>query len=127
PLVSLAHADASLDAAPGHPDGEAVGIVVAAVAALGEGGAPELSRPDHEGRFEQTGALEIPDQRGDGLVDCQAVFGMAVEKFAVLVPAIAVAARAGQFDEAHPALDETAGEETLPAEGLRVVVVRLEA
>ena len=47
-VVGRAVADAALDAAAGHPDREAVGIVIAAVAALAHRRAAELAAPDHQ-------------------------------------------------------------------------------
>src|SRR5690606_26089722 len=76
---------------------------------------------------EQAAATEVLDERGDGLVDGLAILAMAVEEIAVLVPAVAVAAGAGQLDEAHPALDEAAGEEALQTEDLGVLEIRVEA
>ena len=57
-LVGLAELEAAFDAASGHHDGKAVGVVVAAEdfalgrTAFTEGGASELSTPDDEGVFE---------------------------------------------------------------------------
>jgi hypothetical protein len=45
-LIGLAVAESLLDAAAGHPHGEAGGIVVAAVTVLAAGGAAELAAPD---------------------------------------------------------------------------------
>src|SRR5215468_10927327 len=42
---------ATLDAAAGQQGGEAVGVVVAAVGALGHRRAAELAAPDHQGRI----------------------------------------------------------------------------
>ena len=47
-LVGGAVGQAAFDAAAGHPHGEAVGIVIAAVAALGDRRAAEFAAPDHE-------------------------------------------------------------------------------
>ncbi len=44
---------AGLDAAAGHPDGETVGVVIAAIGSLGEGRATELAGPDDKGAVEQ--------------------------------------------------------------------------
>lgn len=43
---------AAFEAAAGHEDGEAVGVVVASGAALGEGGASEFAGPDDDGFVE---------------------------------------------------------------------------
>src|SRR5690606_1732191 len=106
--------------------GEAEGVVVATVLALGKGRAAELARPDHEGGVEQSTAAQVLDERGDRLVDGQAVLGVPLVELAVLVPAIPVAAGTGQFDKADPALDEAAGQETLQTKGSGIGVVGLE-
>ena len=43
----------AFDAAAGHPDGEAVGVVVATITALSEGCAAEFTSPDDEGGVEE--------------------------------------------------------------------------
>ena len=43
----------AFDTAACHPDGEAVGVVVAAITALSEGGATEFASPDDEGGVEE--------------------------------------------------------------------------
>ena len=64
-LVGRAVDDAALDAAPRHPDREAVVVVVAAVAPLGVRRAAELGRPDDERVREQPAApLEIDQEPG---------------------------------------------------------------
>ena len=60
-LVGFAVGDAAFDAAAGHPDGEAVGVVVASVAALGAGGSAELGGPDDEGFVEQAALFQVFD------------------------------------------------------------------
>ena len=67
-------ADAPLDAAAGHPEGEAVGVVVAAeerraAARLVHRGAAELAAPDHERLVEQPAPLQVLEQGRDRLVD----------------------------------------------------------
>ena len=52
-VIGAAVGVAAFDAAAGHPDAEAVGIVIAAVAALREGRAAELTGPDDERGIEQ--------------------------------------------------------------------------
>ena len=68
-LVGGAVDDAALDAAAGHPDREAVGMVVAAVAALRAGRAAELGGPDHDRLVEQPALLQVLEQPGDRPVD----------------------------------------------------------
>ena len=56
---------AALDAAAGEPDAEAIGVVVAAVLALGARGPAELATPDDERLVEQPALLQIGEQAGD--------------------------------------------------------------
>src|SRR5215471_17910508 len=66
---------AALDAATGHPDAEAVGVVVAAAAnaavgvTVGHGGASEFAAPNHQGAIQQAARFEVGEQPGDGLID----------------------------------------------------------
>src|SRR5207248_287381 len=57
-FVRGAVAGPALEAAAGHEHGEAVRVVVAAVAAFGDGGAAELAAPDDGGFVEQAPAFE---------------------------------------------------------------------
>src|SRR5204863_2299163 len=58
-LIGAAMNYAALDAAAGHPDGEAIGVVVAPVGALAAGGTSEFGGPDDEGVVEHAAALEV--------------------------------------------------------------------
>ena len=53
-FVGAANDGASFDSTAGHPDGESIGIVVAAVHALGDRQAAEFAVPDDEGGIEET-------------------------------------------------------------------------
>ena len=64
-VVGRAVGLAALDAAAGEPDGEAVGVVVAAVLALGAGRPAELAAPDDQGLLEQAALLQVGEQAGD--------------------------------------------------------------
>src|SRR6476646_1659390 len=63
---------ASLDASARHPDGEAVGIVVAAFratrTAIRHGAPAEFSAPDYQRGIEQTAGLEVRKQSGNTFV-----------------------------------------------------------
>ena len=52
--------------------------MVAAVGALGEGGAAELAGEDDQGFVEQAAGFEVLEQAGDGLIDGEGVFGVAL-------------------------------------------------
>ncbi len=56
---------AGLDAAAGHPAGETLGVVVAAVAALGVVDAAEFPAPDDQGVFHQAALFQV----GEGLAN----------------------------------------------------------
>ena len=63
-----------LDAAAGHPHGEAARMVVAAVVVLREpalavDGAAKLAAPDDERVVEQAALLEVLDEAVAGLID----------------------------------------------------------
>jgi len=85
-LVGRAVGDAPLDATAGHPDREAEGMMVAAVASLRARGAAKLGRPDHDRVVEQTTLLEVGQEPGDRLVDLGTLRGMVLPQAAVGVP-----------------------------------------
>ena len=61
-LVGRAVDDAALQAAAGHPDGEAEDVMVAAVGTLRTGRATEFGGEDHECFIEQPAAIEVLQQ-----------------------------------------------------------------
>ena len=126
-LVGGAIHGAALHAAAGHPEAEAEGIVIASVAALREGGAAEFAHPHDQRAVEQPAAFEIAQQGGDGFVDGFGVFLVTALEAAVLIPAIAVAAGAGQLNKAHAALDKAPGNQAVAAKGGRVAERIVEA
>ena len=68
-FVGGAVGDACFEATAGHPDGEAVDMVIATIGALGAWGATELGGEDHEGIFEEAALGEVLEEASDGLVD----------------------------------------------------------
>ena len=132
-LIRLAVDRAALHSAAGEPDTEAEGIVVTAVTALGKGCAAELSGPDNESLIEESALFQIPEQPGDGLIDLLGHVPVSFFETAVLVPGVGSLAsagslgKAGEFDEADAALNETAGEKSLMSIGARHGVFGLEA
>src|SRR5579863_6142482 len=58
----------AFEAAAGHEHGEAIGIVVAAVAAFGDGGAPELAAPNDGGLVQEAATFEIANEGGGSAV-----------------------------------------------------------
>src|SRR5262249_55546955 len=116
-LVGAAVDGAPLDAPAGEPDGEAEGVVVPAVAPLGERGAAELAGPDDQGGVEQAAALEVGEQGADGLVDGAGGVLVPLLEGAGLVPAVGAAdGGAGQLEEPHAPLDQAAGQQALAGE-----------
>ena len=95
----------ALHASAGEPEGKAEGIMIAAVGALGEGRAPEFSRPQDQCLVQQTARLQVTEQAGDGLVHGAGIVFMTRLQTAMLIPAVGAAGcRAGEFNEPHAAL-----------------------
>lgn len=126
PVVGCSVANPRLDAAAGHPGGKAEGVVIAPVSALGEGSASEFAGPDDERFVEKAEFFQIGDQGGDRLIDGFAVFTVTIDEIVVLVPAIAIAAGAGEFNEADAALHKASGEETLAAKSFGLIEIGLQ-
>lgn len=107
---------AAFDTPASHPHGKAKWVMIASVTSLSKRRASELAGPDHECLVEESALFEVCQECGDGLVDGASVFGVAIDKIGVLVPAIAVAGRAGEFDKTDTAFDKAAGEQTFAGE-----------
>src|SRR5204863_3542931 len=100
------------DAAAGHPDGEALGMMVAAVVvarqiALAVNSPSELAAPYDQRLVEQAALLEVADQAVARVIDVAALQRQVARDVAVLVPAAME-----DLHEAHAALDQTPGQET---------------
>src|SRR5258706_15625709 len=105
---------AALHAAAGEPDRVAAGGMVAAffiAAAFGAGSSAEFAGPEDQSAVEQATLLQIHQQSGDGLIGLARQRRVISEKIGVGVPK-----GEAKLDEAHAALDEGAGEETVGAE-----------
>src|SRR6185295_14830720 len=89
---------AAFDAAAGHPDAEAVWIVVAAVGAFAHGHAAEFAAPNDKGGVEEAAGFEVGEKSGDGEIAGGAKFGVVAFDIAVAIPAVGVAAV--ELDEA---------------------------
>jgi hypothetical protein len=113
---------AGLDAAAGHEDGEAEGVMVAAVGGLGAGGAAELGGPDNQRFIEKPALLQVLEQAGDGLVDLHGEVGVVLLEILVGVPGVAGAAVI-DLHEADAAFREPASGEADLAEGLGDLLV----
>ncbi len=103
---------AALDAATGHDDGEGLGVVVAAgvvVAVFIFGGfAAKLTAPNDEGAVEEAALFEVGEKGGERAVDLTGLGGEFLVEVLVVVPAVVP-----DLDDAHAALNETAGDEEL--------------
>ena len=64
-IVGLAHDDTRPDASAGHPHGEAIRIMVAAVTLFRHGCTAKLAPPDDQGLIEQAPTLQIFEQARD--------------------------------------------------------------
>ena len=85
--------DARPDAAAGHPDAEAVRVVVATVSgagALRHWRSAKLAAPDHKRLIEQAALFQVGDQRRDRAIDRAAALGMLLGDLAVRIPALLV-------------------------------------
>ena len=107
---------ATLDAAAGQPDAEAVGMVIAAVAVLGARRAAELAAPEDERRVEQAALRQVGQQAGGGQIGLLAAGARLRGVVAVRVPRLA-----GHEDlhEADAALDQAPGHEAASGVGAR--------
>ena len=125
-LIRGAEGHAAPDTTTRHPDGIAMGVVIATVGSLGERRAAEFTGPDDQGLVEHSPHAEILEQRGDRLIDRMRVLLVAGLEGVVLVPSVGTHARAGEFDEANASFDESPCEQTLPAVDPRPVVRRVQ-
>ena len=110
-VVGFAVGVTGLHAAPGHPDGEATGVVVSAVGGFVEltlavRSSSEFSPADDEGVVKKAALLEVGDEAVDGVVDVAALVGKIIREVGVLVPAAVE-----DLDGADAAFAHAAGEE----------------
>jgi hypothetical protein len=74
-FVRFAQGDARFDTATGHPHGEAIGMMIAAIiSALDHGSAAEFAAPHNQRIVEHAALLEVLDQGCAGLVGVATVF-----------------------------------------------------
>ena len=112
--------------AAGDPDGEAVRVVVAALAPLGHRHPAELAAPDDQGVVEEPATLQVGQQAGDRLVGLAAHRRVVRLDVVVGVPAGHVARV--ELDEPDAALDQPPGQQAAGAElGRQRVVEAVEA
>ena len=111
-LVGLAVHVTGLDAAAGEPPRVGPAEVVTAArllrVTLAERGPAELAAPDHERVFEHAALLEVADERGRGPLGVDALLFELREQVVVLVPT-----RVHELHEAHPVLEQPAGDQAV--------------
>ena len=115
-VVGRAVSDAPLHAAAGHPEREALVVVIAAVGPLPVRRATELAPPDDERIVEQAAVGKVGEQAGNGAVD---LAGGVLERRAEVEVMIPVSVR--HLDEAHAGFHESPRHEALPTEGIGAV------
>ena len=107
--------DARPDAAAGHPDGEAVRVVVATVSgagALRHWRSAKLAAPDHQCLVEQAALFQVGDQRRDRAVHRAAALGVLLGDLAVRIPALLV-----KLHKPHAALAQPPRQQAVVGEG----------
>src|SRR5437762_14047578 len=114
-FVRGAVAGPALEAAAGHEHGKAVRVVIATVAAFGDGGAAEFAAPDDGGLVQETPALEVANQRGRGAVHVRAAAAQVPANATVVVPGLAGAVV--DVNGPHAALDQAARQDAAVGEG----------
>ena len=122
-FVGLAVDDAGLDAAAGHPDGEAAGVMIAAVVVFGEfalaiNRSAELPAPNHQRVIQQAALFEVGDEGVASLIDVPALVGQVAGDVEMLIPTAMKDLR-----KANAALGQSAGQETAGCKGPRGVHV----
>ena len=106
-LIGLANDGAGFDGAAGHPNSEALRIVIAAFAFFIEGSAAKFAGPDHQRAVQQTAGFKVGQQRPDWFVGGLAELGVIVFQIDVGIPP-AVAAGV-TLHEPDSAFDEPPG------------------
>ena len=107
----------SLDASAGHPDQEAIGVMIAPVPFLGDRHPAEFAAPDDQRGVEQSSTLEVGQEGRDRPIGLHATLAVIVGQVVMRVPFVI----AVNLDEAHSTLDQPASQEALLAVG-RVIV-----
>ena len=120
-LVGVADDLAALDAAAGHPDREAVRIVVAPFRAVRAAvrcrAAAEFAAPDHQRGIEQAAGFQVRQQPGDGLVGLGRARLVVLVACDVAVPVVGIHAVAvPHLHEANAALHQPPRQQAAAAE-----------
>ena len=124
-FVGGAVSESALDAAPGHPDAEAVGVMIATIAVLGARRASKLGGPNNDRLVQEAPLLEVLQQRTNRLIDFFAHTGMAFFETLVRVPAARATATAViNLNESNTILDKPAGGQHLAAKSLGLGLIK---
>ena len=125
-LIGCPDRCAALDAASGHPGGEAVAVVIATAArsVLRRWLTTELTAPDDQRVLQESSFLEVLNQPGNWLVGfarMQVVIGLHVR---VSIPVVVVVSTTGiNLHETNTSFDHAASQQTLTPElfALRII------
>src|SRR2546429_7457 len=105
---------AALHAAAGEPEGITAGGMIAAffiASAFSAGSSAEFAGPEDQSAVEQAALLQIHQQSGNRLIGLAGERGVIAKEIGVSIPE-----GEAKLHEAHAALDEPAGEETVGTE-----------
>src|SRR4029453_4276839 len=110
-IVGPARRGATPDAAAGEPAHQAILVVITSgpfFDSFGEGRAPHLRRPDHEGFVEEASRLTSREEGRDGLIRLTYTGEQLFFQLPVMIPAISpVFPAMNQQDEAHSFFPQT--------------------
>src|SRR5205807_3120847 len=123
-VVRLADAQAALDAAAGHPNGETAGMMVAAIVRGGElalaiHGAAKFAGPHDESVVQHASLLEIEHQSGGRLIDAPALQSDVSRQVVMLIPSAMI-----ELNETYAALGQPPREEAIGGIGSGLARIR---
>ena len=87
-LIGFSVACSSLDSSSCHPHREAKRVMIATIASLFLGSAPEFSPPYHQGFIEDPPLFEILEQSCDRLISGGAVLVVVCRQVAMSIPCV---------------------------------------
>ena len=116
-IVGGSEGGAGFDASAGEEEGEATGVMVAAVVVFGQGalaidGPAKFPSPDDEGIIEEAPVFQILNEGGGGLIGVVGLSGELLREAFVLIPA-----HVEQLDETGAAFAQASGEDAVGSVG----------
>ena len=123
-FVGAAVDGAAFDAAAGHPDAEAVRMMIAPVAALRAWRATELGGEENERVVEHASLLEVFEKARDRLVHLLCEHGVTLLQTGMRIPRACCTIAMLELDEAHTAFSESTSDDELSSEGLGHFVIK---